>query len=143
MNELQFKIEKIRDKILPSFGKYISVDEGWYQIVVDCDDELSVLDPDYKVVQIKQKFGILRYYFQPSVPANKDLTDAMHAVVRKYLIESSKTCEATGKPGVLMSSARGYLRTLNPKYAKKTKQYKDYYVFSTGPSDNDWWFAIR
>ena len=143
MNELQFKIEKIRDKILPSFGKYISVDEGWYQIVVDCDDELSVLDPDYKVVQIKQKFGILRYYFQPSVPANKDLTDAMHAVVRKYLIESSKTCEATGKPGVLMSSPLGYLRTLNPKYAKKTKQYKDYYVFSTGPSDNDWWFAIR
>jgi len=143
MNELQFKIEKIRDKILPSFGKYISVDEGWYQIVVDCDDELSVLDPDYKVIQIKQKFGILRYYFQPSVPANKDLTDAMHAVVRKYLIESSKTCEATGKPGVLMSSPRGYLRTLNPKYAKKTKQYKDYCVFSIGPSDNDWWFAIR
>ena len=143
MNELQLKIEKIRDRILPSFGKYISVDEGWYQIVVDCDDELSVLDPDYKVIQIKQKFGILRYYFQPSVPANKDLTDAMHAVVRKYLIESSKTCEATGKPGVLMSSPRGYLRTLNPKYAKKTKQYKDYYVFSTGPSDNDWWSAIR
>lgn len=143
MSPLAYRVEKIKDKIIPSFGKHISVDEGWYQIIVDCDDELSTLDPDYKVIQIKQKFGVLRYYFQPSKPADKDLTNAMHAVVRKYFLESSKTCEATGKPGILMRSPRGYLRTLNPRYARKTKHYKDYSPVVPGPTEDDWWWGIK
>ena len=66
MNQLQLQVEKLKDKILPEYYKSIDVDEGWYQLIVDCDKELTAIDPNYQILQIKQKFGGLRYYFHPS-----------------------------------------------------------------------------
>ena len=49
MNELQLKVEALKSKIQPAYGQYISVDEGWYQIIVDCDEELTQIDPIIKL----------------------------------------------------------------------------------------------
>lgn len=126
MDNLQLTIENLRKKISPSFGKYISVDEGWYQIVVDCDKELTAIDPNYAILQIKEKFGNLRFYFESSNSDDVVKTNLMHQVVRKYEIIASQTCEATGKPGVLMKSPTGYLRTLNPQWALSSTIYQNY-----------------
>jgi len=126
MDNLQLQIQALREKISPSFGKYINVDEGWYQIVIDCDKELRAIDLNYQILQIKEKFGNLRFYFESSNSEDVVKTNLMHQVVRKYEIIASQTCEATGKPGVLMKSPTGYLRTLNPQWALTSTVYQNY-----------------
>lgn len=143
MNELQLQIEALKEKISPSFGKYISVDEGWYQIVVDCDKELRAIDPNYQILQIKEKFGGLRYYMTPCNDTTEEQRDKMYEVISKYEAIAARTCEATGKPGVLMKSIGGWLRTLNPEYAASTLHYGKYSIVNQPPSDTEWSEAIK
>lgn len=125
MNELQLQIEELKKKIVPEYWKSIDVDEGWYQLIADCDKELTAIDPNYQIFQVKQKFGGLRYYFHPSQP---DTSKAMHEVVTKYEKIASVTCEATGGPGVLMKSIGGWYKTLNPEYAASAIHYSRYKI---------------
>lgn len=124
MNELQLRIEALKEKMVGY--KWIDVDEGWYQLVVSCDEELMAIDPKYAILQIKEKFGALRYYMSPSNDTTAEQRDAMWAIVLKYEELSKTVCEATGKPGVLMKSIGGWLKTLNPEYAAKTLHYGKY-----------------
>lgn len=132
MNELQISVEKLKEKIVPEYQKSIDVDEGWYQIIVDCDKELTAIDPHYQIFQIKEKFGGLRYYFHPS---QSDTSKAMNEVVKKYETIAAVTCESTGKTGVLMRSKSGRYRTLNTEYASNTAHLVVYSVVpKTQPS---------
>ena len=124
MNELQLQIEELKKKIVPEYWKSIDVDEGWYQLVIDCDRELSLFDPHYKILQIKEKFGGLRYYIKPSETCYEPRR--LHDIISKYEEIAAKTCEATGKPGVLMKSIGGWRKTLNPEYAASTLHYAKY-----------------
>jgi len=128
MNELSQKIESLRAKFAEGWSNYIEVDEGWYQIVLDCDAELTALDPDYSILQIKEKFGGLRYYFRPSEKCDKLTFLKMKDVIYKYEKLARQTCEATGKPGVMMRSIGGWYKTLNPEYAAETPHYAKYSV---------------
>ena len=125
MNELQLQIDALKEKIVPKYSQSIDVDEGWYQLVIDCDKELTAIDPHYQIFQIKEKFGGLRYYFHSS---QSDILKAMNKVVSKYEAIAAKTCEATGGPGVLMKSIGGWRKTLNPEYATKSQPYGKYTV---------------
>ena len=127
MTELQQQIENLKTKIVSGYVVAITVDEGWYQLVIDCDSELVTIDPNYKIFQIKEKFGQLRYYMSPSPTTTTEQRNIMFEITRKYEEISSRTCEATGKPGILMKSSRGWLRTLNPEFAA-TKSYYAKYV---------------
>ena len=128
MNDVQLQVAKLIDKFVPEYYKSVDVDEGWYQIIIDCDNLLTAIDPNYQIAQIKQKFGGLRYYFQPSDVNNGELYVKMNAVVLAYEKIASVTCEATGKPGVLMKSRSGWFKTLDPEYAKSTLFFKDFSV---------------
>jgi len=124
MNELQLQIEKLKEKIAPGWLQVIQVDEGWYQLVIDCDRELSLFDPHYKILQIKEKFGGLRYYIKPSETCYEPRR--LNDVIAKYEGVAAKTCEATGKQGVLMKSIGGWYKTLNSEYAESTLHYAKY-----------------
>jgi len=126
MNELQLRVEALKDKMIGT--KWIEIDEGWYQLVVDCDKELTAIDPLYGILQIKEKFGGLRYYMTPSNDTTPEQRDAMHAIVNQYEQISQTVCEATGKPGVLMVSPGGWRKTLNPEYAANTLYYAKYEI---------------
>ena len=123
--ELQAEVEKLKSRIPEAFSKTIDVDEGWYQIIVDCDEELTQIDPHYQITQIKEKFGGLRYYFHPS---QSDTSKAMNEVVSKYEAIAARTCEATGGSGVLMESVGGRRKTLNSEYAGDSRLYGKYKV---------------
>lgn len=123
MDEIGTKITLLKLKIKAPYLPYIEVDEGWYQLVLDCDEELSAIDPYYDLQQIKEKFGGLRYYFQPSNPS---LREQMDAVVAKYEQLASKTCEVTGKDGILMKSIGGWYKTLNQEFAETHMSYAKY-----------------
>jgi len=126
MNELQLQIEALKERFVSGYHKSIDVDEGWYQIVLDCHKQLIEIDINYKINQIKQKFAGLRYYMTPSVVATPEQRDRMHDIVDKYERLSFEICEATGQPGVLMKSPTGYLRTFDPRWAAQNSPFNEY-----------------
>ena len=133
--ELLKKIEKLKNKIVPEYRKSIEVDEGWYQLVIDCDKELTGADPRYQIYQVKEKFGGLRYYTKPSNLEDKDILKRIAAIIAKYEDIASRTCSATGGPGVLMKSIGGWRKTLNPEYAAENLHYGKYSVIKGDSED--------
>lgn len=123
--------------------KYIAIDEGWYKLVLDCHNEIVRIDPEYRIFQIKEKFGVLRYYFELSESywqTPKDQRIDLTPVIARYEAISRVTCEATGRPGVLMQSPNGWFKTLNPRWAAQNPPYNKYVEVTvagpTGPITN-------
>lgn len=52
-------------RIPDGWGRWISCDRGWYALIVELDGQLSALLPNYVIHQVKEKFGGLRYYWEP------------------------------------------------------------------------------
>ena len=97
-----------------------SLPSGWYLLVDKLCSDLSVLldeerknikeDPEqplFMLLQIKEKFGGLRFYYM----MNTD-NDKLYHEIRKLIDtaedESYKICEVTGKPGNLCRSGMHY-----------------------------------
>lgn len=101
------------------WGPYIDVEPGWYALIVETDAQLAALDPDYVVLQVKEKFGALRYYCQPSGddPA-PEVCDALDAITDEAERKSATICERCGQPGRLSDFA-GRLKTLCQRCAEK------------------------
>lgn len=69
---------------------------GWAWIIEDAHKQLSYLDPTYSLEQVKEKFGTLRYYFEPSEGIYDE--DPMRAKIMFDLVSyaelmSSSNCE--------------------------------------------------
>jgi hypothetical protein len=71
-------------------------DWGWLPIVSDLHARLIELAPDYRIAQIKEKFGGLRYYID-SVP--EGVSDAVYAAIDEAEARSFVTCEVCGGAG--------------------------------------------
>jgi len=118
-------------------AKYIDIDEGWYKLALQCHIELLNADPDYKILQIKEKFGALRFYVEPSeeyyqTPEGEKTN--LNAIIAKYEALSRVTCEATGESGVMMQSPGGWYKTLNPQWAAQNKPFDIYVVVNSRSS---------
>ena len=133
MNELQLQVEELKKKIVPEYWKSIDVDEGWYQLVMDCDRDITLVDPNYEIYQVKEKFGTLRYYVKPSNQEDTETIKKIQEIVTRYEELSAVTCEATGDWGVLMHSSTGWRKTLNPMYAAKAPHLSGYSIV------HPWW----
>lgn len=83
---------------------------GWNNIIITCNRKLEMLDPDYRILQIKEKFGTLRYYYHTDVKIHS-IREAMDRYVRQAEVESSKTCEFCGKPGKLIKCKMAWMKT--------------------------------
>lgn len=116
--DLNEQMRRLEAKIADGYPKTIDIGFGWYQLVLDCDHELSVLDPNYVLYQVKEKFGGLRYYCRVSHPSAS-------ATVHWYEKRALETCEVTGQPGVLMSCG-GWLKVLSPKLVASDLHYASY-----------------
>lgn len=90
------------DKYLPG--------RGWNDIIIRCNRKLEMLDPEYRILQIKEKFGALRYYYETDVKI-VSVKEAMDRYVRQAELESAKTCEFCGAEGKLMSRKMGWMKT--------------------------------
>lgn len=108
-------LDEIKEKIDPLYGKTIDCDAGWHHLVAQCHMELSIIDPNYKVFQVKEKFGSLRYYFGTRSGDLKEME--MWKIAQKYELASQEVCEVTGKPGKLMYK-EGLYKTLAEEYEK-------------------------
>lgn len=75
--------------------KYIDLGHtqpGWNNLIKELDSKLSILDPNYTILQIKEKFGGLRYYFE----ANFEKAEEMFKLELEYEGKSFKICEECG-----------------------------------------------
>jgi hypothetical protein len=74
--------------------------DGWKKIVDYTHKKLKYIDPDYKINQIKEKFGGLRYYFDASIEYGSLAYDIMNDIVKAAEYEASYTCELCGSQGL-------------------------------------------
>jgi hypothetical protein len=51
-------------RIPDGWGRWISCSRGWYPLLVELDEQLGTLLPNYVIHQVKEKFGGLRYYWE-------------------------------------------------------------------------------
>lgn len=94
--------QELNDKRLAEGGWYGCIaPDGWKDIVLKADNMLAHIDPDYKIMQIKEKFGTLRYYFGSNLEYYSVEHDIMHAIEVWAEQRSANTCEVCGKFGEL------------------------------------------
>lgn len=87
--------EELNERRLKTRGWYGCIaPDGWKTIVEETDAMLAYLDPDYKIQQIKEKYGTLRYYYEGG--KTRLVQDIMAAVVRQAEYESAYSCEGCG-----------------------------------------------
>lgn len=111
-------IEAILRRIPDGWGRWVSLDAGWYPLIASTDVRLAELDADYVVHQIKEKFGTLRYCCAPSgEDPSPELLDAMDAITDDAERVSAITCERCGLPAVLQRT-RCWAKTLCPRCAE-------------------------
>lgn len=115
---VQLESEDQNNGIFRRFGdkwiKQIECDDGWLNLVYECHEKLLSIDPNYTIFQIKQKFGTLRYYAEPS---QLKLAQQFRAIINEYERLSGQICEVSGAKGVLMKKGSFY-KTLDPTLGK-------------------------
>ncbi len=95
----------------------IECGDGWLGIINECHAELLKLDPNYTPTQIKEKYGMLRFYYQTTLPTNTDEYKSMYLISNKYELMSRKVCETCGETGKLRVD-RPWIKTLCDEHAK-------------------------
>lgn len=100
----------------PRIGGF-AIGPGWYHIVEElCNNIAWYLKkdalPDFRVVQVKEKFAGLRFY----VDNANETIDGMIIMAESW---ASKSCEVCGNRGTRRNT--GWLRVLCDEHAKETE----------------------
>lgn len=67
---------------------------GWIEAFGDLlVEEINSVNPDIEILQIKEKFGSLRFYYAPA-------SDEIDEIISKYECLSAHICASCGKPDV-------------------------------------------
>lgn len=115
----------------------ITCHDGWFHLIDTLCATLDRLTVDYikrraeaglpeetvnlRVVQVKEKFGSLRFYVY-GIPVAPDVPNAFHAVIGMAEALSSSLCESCGAPAKL-EGERGWWRTeCEPCRAKRSAE---------------------
>jgi len=93
-------------------------DKGWYNLIDDCLNDiqkyLGIYKPefrkDFKILQIKEKWGGLRIYVSTS-------DDKIDDIISYYEAKAEMTCEMCGEDGKLRTN--GWFKTLCDKCYKE------------------------
>ncbi|MDP1719375.1 MAG: hypothetical protein Q8L24_03055 [bacterium] len=95
---------------------------GWFDILSELCAKLDALKlgPDFKVIQIKEKLGILAFYLETWPQDRKPEIDQLIIEAER---KSIKTCESCGRPGRRTSLGHGCcLVTFCKKCLKKANR---------------------
>lgn len=78
--------------------------DGWFELIKQlCIDLVPVVHDDFRVVQVKEKYGSLRFY-------PNSATDAAWKLIEEAENRSYTICEECGKPG--RRNKLGWIKTL-------------------------------
>jgi len=87
--------------------------EGWRSLVTELDALLTSISPEYEAVQVKQKFGVLRFYaiYAGLEGAPLEYEKIFRLLINHFESLSAMVCEVCGKPGRLKVSNHYYQTT--------------------------------
>lgn len=91
---------------------FFSIGKGWYSIVRELIYDLINLGWDKQVVQVKEKFGGLRFYINDG---NKEIYDRILEAEKL----SHETCEICGQQGEIRTDIGWYSTLCNEHYEKR------------------------
>ena len=102
--------------------------DGWYALLerLLLDAKAHEMPEDFQVVQVKSKFGGLRFY-------TDNAPEHFQARVSEAEAESFRTCEVCGEPG--KTGARGWIQTLCDAHAEEgTSEVELMAIYRTKPA---------
>lgn len=88
----------------------VECDPGWDQLIFHLCEKLDFARFSGVVMQIKEKFGGLRFYVNGATPSDYEL-------IREVENESYKTCEICGAPGE--PTDLGWMKTVCDEHKKR------------------------
>ena len=83
--------------------------DGWEKIIYNLSKKITELDPNVEAVQVKEKFGGLRFYIGSAI---KDKADKVYEAISEAESESFKTCEYCGTKENVTTKGPGWIKTL-------------------------------
>jgi hypothetical protein len=72
---------------LMCFG--FSCGDGWFELIYELSQKITELDPNCEAMQVKEKFGTLRFYTGAT-------TNEVFELIEEYENKSEKVCEDCG-----------------------------------------------
>lgn len=97
IEELKKQFEEFREKRGIQGRRYdVGCPTPWIPLVIELDARIGELVPEYNVLQVKEKFGGLRFYTD-SMLFGKEKTDKIHQWIGQAEAKSYKTCQFCGK----------------------------------------------
>ena len=75
------------------------IGKGWEPLLENLLRALKLLDPDLKIGQIKEKFGSLRVYVDPTPTNSKENETKKYELCRQAQEDSAKVCIVCGNTG--------------------------------------------
>lgn len=83
--------------------------DGWFSIIDNLSKRINEIDPDVEAVQVKEKFGGLRFYIGPVAKAT---ADKVYDAISKAENLAYKTCEYCGSTKNVKQTTTGWIKTL-------------------------------
>lgn len=109
--------EELKERLFPKFQeryfKEIECSDGWLELINELDLKITELVPNYEILQIKEKFGGLRYYVFWPPDSDPEKTRQASTLITEAEEKSFKICEFCGKDNAeLATNSRGWFKTL-------------------------------
>lgn len=82
--------------------------DGWYEIIDGLCETITQQDISLRVVQAKEKFGGLRFYYQEVEVEDEQQANLLHGAVKMAESMSFRTCEMCGDTGSLRDDEGWY-----------------------------------
>ena len=91
-------------------GMYFECGDGWFDLIDSLSHQIEKLLVGYGsveneetmyAIQVKEKFGTLRFYMSAYTDQMEDLMDQIEDLIEDAQSLSAKTCEVCGQPGSL------------------------------------------
>jgi hypothetical protein len=101
-------VEDVAKRVEAGRGCGSFLPDGWAAIVTALNNDIRMIDPQYTIDQIKEKFGGLRYYITLS---DNELGPEIYKLVREAEELSMETCDVCGQPGHRKTQSRGGIAT--------------------------------
>jgi hypothetical protein len=97
-------------------------EDGWFDLIKDLCEKITATGIGITVVQVKEKFGTLRFYFDMNEGTTKEQYQIVNDLVSEAEVKSEVTCEDCGKPGKLRMG--GWIKCLCDEHAGPRPEWK-------------------